>query len=293
MIHPSCTPARKDRGRGATIPAYYPRSEPVFHSARAPVAIAIGIALGAAGVPATAAGGPGCAATSGPGTATLVELYTSEGCSSCPPADRWLSALVRAPSPTGPVVALAFHVDYWDYLGWRDRFARPAFTARQRERVAAGGGEVVYTPQVLVAGRDFRGWGPATALDRTVADARGRPAPAQLRLELSGPADDWRAQLDGAITVAPGDTRVWLAVYGDGLASRVTRGENRGRALRHDRVVGQLLGPFAPGPDGRVRAAVRVAPPAGVAATEAGVAAFAERSDGTVLQAVALAFCPD
>jgi hypothetical protein len=95
----------------------------------------------------------------------LVELYTSEGCSSCPPADRWLSGLKGRTD----VVALSFHVDYWDRLGWRDRFAHPAHTQRQAELMRSSGARYVYTPQVVVEGRDLPGW---RDLRLSAADAR-------------------------------------------------------------------------------------------------------------------------
>jgi hypothetical protein len=91
-----------------------------------------------------------CTATSGPARASLLELYTSEGCSSCPPADRWLSQM----PPRRDVVPLAFHVDYWDRLGWKDRFAQAAFSQRQRARNRGAGW--VYTPQVMLDGAERR-----------------------------------------------------------------------------------------------------------------------------------------
>ena len=81
-------------------------------------------------------------------TKYVIELFTSQGCSSCPPADRWLAAIARAPD----VVAVSFPVDYWDYIGWRDTLASPAFTARQKAYAAARGEGQVYTPQVIVMG---------------------------------------------------------------------------------------------------------------------------------------------
>ena len=113
-----------------------------------------GFATTPPGSGATALGGPGCQAVSGPKRLQLVELYTSEGCSSCPPADRWLSTLKGRPD----VLAAAFHVAYWDHLGWRDRFASAAFTARQSQLQRSSGARHVYTPQVLVNGRDWRRW---------------------------------------------------------------------------------------------------------------------------------------
>lgn len=96
-----------------------------------------------------------CIATSGATRNRLLELYTSEGCSSCPPADRWLSQLPRDSRDSG-VVPLAFHVDYWDRLGWKDRFAQAAFSQRQRDRNRGPGW--VYTPQLMLDGEDFRNW---------------------------------------------------------------------------------------------------------------------------------------
>src|SRR6516225_4364306 len=92
----------------------------------------------------------GCRAASGPRAPAVVELYTSEGCSSCPPADRWLSALKDRPD----VVPLAFHVDYWDSLGWKDRFAQAQFSQRQNATQHTSGARFAYTPQVILDSRD-------------------------------------------------------------------------------------------------------------------------------------------
>lgn len=112
-----------------------------------------------------------CSATSGATRNRLIELYTSEGCSSCPPADRWLSQLPR----DFGVVPLAFHVDYWDRLGWKDRFAQAAFSQRQRDRNRGFGW--VYTPQLMLDGEDFRSW-------HRGLPARSNP-PAQASLSLT------------------------------------------------------------------------------------------------------------
>ena len=107
------------------------------------------------GAPALAAQ---CTAQSGERTVALVELYTSEGCDSCPPADRWLSGLGAQGYVPGRVVPLSLHVDYWDYIGWKDPYAKREFSSRQRKLTQLQKLAFVYTPQVMLQGRDFRGW---------------------------------------------------------------------------------------------------------------------------------------
>src|SRR6516225_6094156 len=118
---------------------------------RALAALAIAAAL-AAGASTRAAAEAACTAQSGPTVPAVVELYTSEGCSSCPPAELWLSQLKGRDG----VVTLAFHVDYWDSLGWKDRFAQPQFTQRQNASQRSSGARFAYTPQVILDSRDRR-----------------------------------------------------------------------------------------------------------------------------------------
>jgi hypothetical protein len=179
------------------------------------LALATGCALGAAA---------SCNATSGVVVPTVVELYTSEGCSSCPPADRWLSSLSGRPD----VVRLAFHVDYWDRLGWKDRFADAAYTQRQKEVSRRAGGHFVYTPQVIVDGADFRAWPELPS---------ATPRPSTVQVALSG--GDGKPYV-ARIVRGPGAplrlTAFW-AVTEDGHVSQVKAGENSGATLRHDAVV--------------------------------------------------------
>ena len=183
----------------------------------------------AAAAPAVAAGSAGsvvtasCQARSAEQQVQLIELYTSEGCSSCPPADRWLSALKDQPQ----VLAAAFHVDYWDRLGWRDRFSDPAYTARQKAWVRREGGRFAYTPQVLVNGRDWRGW-PTLPLPASMA---------RVSIELR---QDAARQVQVSVTPqagAPPRLALWWAMLEDGHRSLVRAGENRGEQLHHDHVV--------------------------------------------------------
>lgn len=156
----------------------------------------------------------------------LVELYTSEGCSSCPPADRWLSTL----GAQGDAVTVGFHVNYWDYIGWRDRFASDATTQRQKSHREAWGARQIYTPQVVVDGRDWPTW------PRGLPPPERRPAPLQLEMERSGQrvvvrAGPAQGLASGALLSG------WWAALEDGHSSRVTAGENSGERLRHDSVV--------------------------------------------------------
>jgi len=177
-----------------------------------------------------------CTVRSGPRTAAVVELYTSEGCSSCPPADRWLSGLA-AEASSGRVVPLAFHVDYWDYIGWKDAFASERATARQRAIQKAASARYVYTPQVVLAGRDYTGW-RSSAWAEAVETVRRRPARASIELTVrTDPARIEVASVAQAAGTGSDDLIVLVAATQNGLASRVTAGENRGERLAHDFVV--------------------------------------------------------
>jgi hypothetical protein len=198
------------------------------------------------------AAGPGavCEAQAGAAAPTVVELYTSEGCSSCPPADRWLSTLKPQPG----VIALAFHVDYWDRLGWPDRFASPAYTQRQQQWQQRTGARFVYTPQVLRSGADWRGWSSGQSPSRVV-DAATAP-----RLSLRRDGDQVTADL-GATAGAAAATRYsgFWAVVEDGFESQVKSGENQGSLLHHDHVVRRYV-PVAPWPAHQARSFSFTAP---------------------------------
>jgi hypothetical protein len=159
---------------------------------------------------------------------TIVELYTSEGCSSCPPADRWLSTL----KGRNDVIALAFHVNYWDKLGWPDRFASPELTERQHQRASQAGSSYVYTPQVMADGRDWRQW--------PKLPARSEAAAPSLTLTREG------EQVTASVDATRGAARLsgYWAVLEDNHVSKVRAGENAGETLRHDHVV-RLYKPVA------------------------------------------------
>ena len=176
------------------------------------------------GVASTAIGAPGCLATRSNTAPTVVELYTSEGCSSCPPADRWLSTLKGKPD----VLALAFHVNYWDRLGWPDRFASVEATKRQHELAQRAGRRQVYTPQVVANGQDWRDWNQRLK----PPDAMASP----VSLTLSREGDTVTAQV-APTSAASAQLSGYWAVLEDQHLSKVRAGENAGETLRHDHVV--------------------------------------------------------
>jgi len=165
----------------------------------------------------------------------VVELYTSEGCSSCPSADKWLAALVEVPEDELDVLALAFHVDYWDYLGWKDRFGSPDYTSRQRYLGRANSQRTIYTPEFFVDGVEARG--TRKVLDK-IRTANKQEAAIQLKLSISKTSDSLQIEL---MSVTPEASEQPLLhryfVYENELMSNVTRGENSGERLFHQQVV--------------------------------------------------------
>jgi len=228
-----------------------------------------------------------CRAQSPAHSVALVELYTSEGCDSCPPADRWLSQLEAR---NGTVVPLGLHVDYWDRLGWTDRFASPAFTARQYEQMRRHHTAFVYTPQVLVQGRDFAQW--RTSAGQTIAAIDAQAARASIELAAQTEGGEVRIELSVKVP-DPRDranARVVVALSQDGLASEVKAGENAGKRLTHDHVVRQWRSglPVSAAGDARERLAFALPAEAGPLT----VVAFVEdAANGDVLQAFALPLC--
>jgi hypothetical protein len=160
----------------------------------------------------------------------VVELFTSEGCSSCPPADAFLGELAQRPE----IVALAFHVDYWDYIGWKDPYAHAAFTQRQHEYATALGLHMVYTPQMVVDGR-----ADAVGSERgDVEAATGKAAAAsKLAIAIAKDAGGYRVAIPAAAPPASGPATVWLAVFDSEQETPVKRGENGGRTLKEFNIV--------------------------------------------------------
>jgi hypothetical protein len=168
--------------------------------------------------------------------AAVVELFTSEGCSSCPPADRLLSALAEEAARAGrPVFALSFHVDYWDHLGWSDPFGRPAYTDRQKAYAEVLGGGV-YTPEMVVNGTEGFVGSDAARARRAVRKALERRAPAGFA-RLGAEESQGNVNVTFALAPAPLGAVVRLALVQPDTAVAVGRGENGGRTLPHHNVV--------------------------------------------------------
>jgi len=236
-----------------------------------------------------------CEKHSGYARAGLIELYTSEGCSSCPPADRWLRTLVPNVLSAEEVVPLAFHVDYWDRLGWRDRFANPAYTARQYDYAKVSGSAYVFTPQVILAGRNFQAWANSGSVRQAVRSARTVAPDASIVLrQQSVRANkvefEVRAQLRQDVNFS--DAHIYAALFQNGLVSDVGKGENSGSRLQHDYVVRGLLTSNAVDRSGQIIFKDHFILPDDAQVAAMGLAVFVQDArTGVVLQAVAAPLC--
>jgi hypothetical protein len=167
---------------------------------------------------------------SGPAQVSLLELYTSEGCSSCPPAEAWLSGLAQNPALWKTVVPVAFHVDYWDNLGWKDSFSSREYTQRQRRYAANWGSDSVYTPAFVLNGAEWQAWGRAlpgnenSDAGKLVVLATGN----QLKITYSP-------------SRSGGPYAAEIVPLKMNATSRVTRGENQGRTLTHQFIAMNLV----------------------------------------------------
>jgi hypothetical protein len=203
--------------------------------------IAVAGVLTSVGIEAIGAAGRAERANPLPAGPVVVELFTSEGCSSCPPADAWLRELAEGGAIDGvAVIALSEHVDYWNRLGWKDAFSSAAMTARQGHYARALGSQV-YTPQMVVDGEvEFIG------SDRQAGTTAIRHAAASKKAAVTVEVAIATAVIDVRATITPGaldrlpDADVFVAITEDGLVSNVAAGENQGRRLTHAAVARYL-----------------------------------------------------
>lgn len=203
----------------------------------------------------------------------VVELFTSQGCSSCPPADRVLASLAQRPD----VLALSFHVNYWDNLGWKDPFGSPANTERQKAYRLTFNNAQIYTPQMVVGGASEMVGQDARAVTAAIAEvtARRQAGPGL----VIGRGNQTAVTVEAAKNTAA--STIWIAAYVPRVETAVARGENAGRALVNTNVVRALraLGPYA-------GAAMTVAVPPGFARDDEGIAAWIQTDPtGIILSA--------
>jgi len=212
----------------------------------------------------------------------LLELFTSEGCSSCPPADAGVSAAVSAAAKSGlPVYQLAWHIDYWDYLGWKDPYDSKAATARQ-EQYAGAMQTQLFTPELVVnGGLIAHNAADAGEINRLIAVQLERKSTVHVALQVNAGADPNTAELAASITGAPKDSVIGLAVVENGLTQTPNAGENQGRSLFHDAVVRFYrevpLGAGTPEADGKATLVRATVPTTGVSISRAEIVAFVQQ----------------
>ncbi len=210
----------------------------------------------------------------------VVELFTSEGCSSCPPADDALAELARSGAAAGrPIIALAWHVDYWDRLGWPDPFARHAYTQRQTAYARALGARGLYTPQAVVDGRTDVVGSRKGRLVQAIEAARARAPAATVTAKVARAGR--RFTVTPAVVGAPEGARVLVALTESGLSVKVPRGENAGRTLQHDHVVRAFV-------EGAPGAALAFEAPAGVRLARSRVVVLVQAPDRSIVAATSV-----
>lgn len=229
-----------------------------------------------------------CQTQSGPQAGALLELYTSEGCSSCPPADQWLAGLAASADPTR-LSLLGFHVDYWDDSHWQDRFASHDYTERQSARVHTGGSTTIYTPQVMLGSRLDQRWYKPDDVAAAIRSEQSHPATVGLVISASRQSETITADLKATPLGPVAKTaQLYLALYQNQLSSKVRAGENKGVTLHHEHVVRGLWGPW-PVTQGGAARSLHITPPAGAEPAQLGLTAFVQDArTGETLQALTL-----
>jgi len=169
---------------------------------------------------------------SGAETRAVVELFTSQGCSSCPAADELLGELAQDPS----IVAMSLPIDYWDYLGWKDTLAKPGHTARQRAYAQIRGDRAVYTPQVVVNGAVHVQGSDKAAIERAIAQTRQHAGTVAVPVTLSASGDRINVTVPAARD-ARTSGEIWLCALARSVAVAIGRGENRGKNITYYNVV--------------------------------------------------------
>jgi hypothetical protein len=248
-----------------------------------PALLFVSIALATAGVAAQE-----CSKTSPSHTIALLELYTSEGCDSCPAADKFVSSLYQG-SKLSPdqVVPLSLHVDYWDYIGWKDVFSKAQFTRRQRQLAELAGSHNVYTPEVFIGGKELRNW--RDGVPDAVKRINRQPAQANITIhidKLSAQTVSLRLQGKSAQS-----GKMYFALVEQSLLSKIMAGENRGATLQHDYVVREWGDAIALSSLNNDTVARQMPVPGNAVRKNLALAAFIQSDKGDILQALSLPLC--
>lgn len=236
-----------------------------------------------------ASGNPTVEISSGKLTVPVLELYTSEGCSSCPPAEKFLHTLIQEKSAARQVIPLAFHVDYWNYLGWQDPFSNSAYSQRQQRLARINNLRSVYTPQFVLHGANFPAY---RNLEKAIDIINDETPKAYLQFKASrinAHKLETRTRVKLVDKNNPANASLFLAVYENNLVRSIKAGENNGRELHHEFVVRKLYGPhrLASAEPDEIKQAIDLDP--AWKRQDIGIAVFVQnRMDGSTLQALTL-----
>ena len=190
-----------------------------------PIIYSLCLLVSAYQIPATAAQN----FSSGLKKVPLIELYTSEGCSSCPPADQWLSQFKDDTRLWKEFVPIAFHVDYWDYIGWKDPFAKRENSTRQRRYNQQGNIKSVYTPGLILMGQEWRTW----YYEKTIPNIDWSEV-GDLSVSINGDVVEIKYTSSQQEVKTPSQLKANISILGFDLTSKIKRGENRGKTLKHE-----------------------------------------------------------
>lgn len=229
-----------------------------------------------------------CSKSSPAYTVALLELYSSEGCSSCPPADKLISRLYQTTGLNADqVIPLALHVDYWDYIGWKDPYAKALHTDRQRYLSKLASSNSIYTPEFFMSGQEFRPW--RADLRKSVESINQQPAQASIHIRL-----DKISAGQAAFQIDTNTSQAGLLNYlvvEQALTSRVKAGENSGETLQHDAVVREWGVPVSLTPNVASKNNLQLTIPANSIAKNLSVVAFVQNQQGKILQALSIPLC--
>jgi hypothetical protein len=201
---------------------------------------------------------------------SLLELYTSEGCSSCPPAEKWFSSLKTSPALWKDFVPVAFHVDYWNYLGWRDPWSSKTFTDRQHDYARTWRSDSVYTPGFALNGKEWQAWSRSKSIPASTAK------PGILKVN-SADLRNWDATF--IPNASSGETyEAHAALLASGLTSDVKAGENKGRRLEHDFIVTRLKSSLLSSDGNKAQGSFELTLPEGELAKSSALAVWVTRS---------------